>query len=237
METLSWNMDPTKGLVLRLLTDEESTLSVSVARPLSSIAVTPTASTASSSKTHTAIVPRARGQQFTKEQLIKELQIPNHLTDRCDADLHLAYQRWKANQSALNLLAERVANGTWPGARPTEQQVYECFISKSTWFLYYRKNFLNIAEYPDMVLWLDKDPSAPSNFDLWGFEKATYHFKDLVQYLECVGGKGTKKPVAERSAIKKRKQRKEKEAAEDGKAKTHKKAKMGKAKGNDKHLS
>ena len=237
METLNWNMDPTKGLVLRLLTDEETALSVALAHPHSSVAVTPTTSTPSSSKTRTAHAPRARGQQLTQEELIKELQIPKHLTDRCDADLHLAYQRWKANQAALNLLAERVANGTWPGARPTEQQVYECFISKSTWFLYYRKNFLNIAEYPEMVLWLDKDPGALSNFDLWGFEKATYYFKDLVQYLERAERKVTKKPIAESSAMKKRKQRKEKEAAEDSKAKTHKKAKMGRAKGNDKHVS
>jgi hypothetical protein len=121
--------------------------------------------------------------------------------------------------------------------------VYECFISKSTWFLYYRKNFLNITKYPDMVLWLEQDPGTPSNVDLWGFEKAAYHFKDLTEYLEHAGrkGKGKKqqqpKEIAESSGPKKRKERKEKEAAEEGKVKTHKKAKTGKNKGKGRRLS
>jgi hypothetical protein len=245
-EVLDWNTDPAQGLLLRLLADEDSALSPT--RPHVSGAAT---ATATSSRTHPAMAPRARGQKLSTEELIEELHIPKHLTDRRDADLHLAYQRWKANQSALNLLAERVSNGTWPGARPTEQQVYECFISKSTWFLYYRKNFLNITKYPNMVLWLEQDPGAPSSVDLWGFEKAAYHFKDLTEYLEHAErkGKGKKqqqpKEIAESSGTKKRKERKEKEGAEEGKVKTaeegkvktHKKAKTGKNKGKGRLLS
>ena len=163
-QALNWVAD-SHGLLLRLLTDKEPSLPLP--QPLATLAAAPATST-SSSNTRTGVARRAQGQQLTRDELILELQIPVHLTDRRDADLHLAYQRWKANQTALNVLAERLANGTWPGARPTEQQVYECFISKSMWFLYYRKHFLNITKYPDMVLWLDEDPTAPSNFDLWG---------------------------------------------------------------------
>ena len=86
---LNWNTDPTHGLVLRLLTDEEPT---SLAHPI----------TTSSSKTRTAVASRARGQQqLTMDELIKELKIPKHLTDRRDADLRLAFQRWRANQAAF----------------------------------------------------------------------------------------------------------------------------------------
>jgi hypothetical protein len=79
-EVLDWNTDPAQRLLLRLLADEDSALS-------------PTRPHASVSATATATAPHAHGQKLSMEELIKELHIPKHLTDRHDADLHLAYQR------------------------------------------------------------------------------------------------------------------------------------------------
>ena len=74
-----------------------------------------------------------------------------------------------------------------------------------------------------------------------GYDKMTYHFKDLIAYLEHAEVKekraGKEKKQAEGSGTKKRKERKEKGTAEGEEVKTHKKAKTGKNKGKGRRLS
>jgi hypothetical protein len=145
----------------------------------------------------------------SKEQLIMELQVPVHLTDRSDAPLRVAYQRWKAHHAAVNTLTKRLAEGTWPFKRPTAKHLNEMFTSKSNWHQYYVDAFEDLSDFPEMLLWLEQGDDAPSNVEVWGVDKDNFHFKDMDSY---------------QSRMKKRSgKRKAKEVEKEEKEKSHKK--------------
>ncbi|KAF8218558.1 hypothetical protein L208DRAFT_1350247, partial [Tricholoma matsutake] len=67
--------------------------------------------------------------------------------------------------------------------------IIQLFISKSFFHSHYKKFFSKVSNYPDLVDWLEGDPGAPSDEDLWGEKKASYMFKDLETFLEEHGRK------------------------------------------------
>ena len=130
-----------------------------------------------------------------KTDLMTRLNIPLNLADRTDNSLHFAYLKYKAFLEANSTLASLCASGEWEGKKPSVTDLIEIFQSKSMWHSHHAKAFSRVADYPEMVSWLEKAKDAPSNIGLWGFERPAYHFKDLFAFLEGKevgksGGKG-----------------------------------------------
>src|SRR5271170_839732 len=135
-----------------------------------------------------------------KTDLMMCLGIPLNLADRTDHSLHFVYEKYKAHLKATTTLGELCASGEWQGKKPLSTDLVEVFQSKSMWHSHHVKAFSQIGDYPEMVSWLNKEVDAPSNMELWGFEKATYVFKDIFTFFDNkrkgkgkVGGKGKMK--------------------------------------------
>jgi hypothetical protein len=127
-----------------------------------------------------------------KRDLMNRLDIPLALAERTDGSLHTGYQKYKAFLQASETLARLWTAGEWAGKRPSVTDLIEIFQSKSMWHAHHAKAFSKVADYPEMVLWLEKDKDAPSNIGIWGYEKAVYNFKDLFAYIESKGKLGQK---------------------------------------------
>jgi hypothetical protein len=59
--------------------------------------------------------------------------------------------------------------------------------SKTFWYDYIRKYFPRVSGYSEMVAWLENAEDAPSDFEVWGVEKAQYGFVDLEVWLRNEG--------------------------------------------------
>jgi hypothetical protein len=127
-------------------------------------------------------MPPWQSSNLSKDELVQELKVPVHLTDRSDAPLRIAYQRWKAHHAAVDTLTKRLADGRWPFKRPTAKQLIEMFTSKSNWHQYYVSAFEDLSDNPDMLSWLEQGDDAPSNVEVWGVDKDNFHFKDMDSY-------------------------------------------------------
>ena len=154
-------------------------------------------------------MPPQHSSILSKDELIRELNVPVHLTDRSDAPLRIAYQRWKAHHAAVDALTKRIAEGRWSFKRPNAKQLIEMFTSKSNWHEYYVPAFQNLSDYPDMLLWLEQDDDAPSNVEVWGVDKDNFLFKDMDSYQSRM--------------MKRSGKRKERGEEEENKGKSHKK--------------
>jgi len=123
-----------------------------------------------------------------KSQLISLLGIPAHLvTGSRDVSLPVAYQKFKAFLLACETLKGMVGNGTWTIRKPTQIELMELFVSKSFYHSHFRPNFTKVAEYPEMVKWLEGQLDVVA-VDVWGFQRESYSFSDLKVWLEN-GGK------------------------------------------------
>ena len=117
--------------------------------------------------------------------LMSCLHITLHLADCTDHHgLHFAYQKYKVFLEANDTLASLCASGKWEGKRPVITDFIEKFQSKSMWHAHYAKALSKVGNYPEMVSWLNREKNAPSNMALWGFEKASYNFKDLFTFMK-----------------------------------------------------
>ena len=121
-----------------------------------------------------------------KSQIIHLLNIPVHLTGSGDVSLPVAYQKYMAYLVACNTLDEMVGNGTWTTKCPTRTELIEVFVSKSFFHSHYRRHFAKVADYPEMVAWLEGEPGSV-DVDVWGVRKANYTFVDLRDWLENGG--------------------------------------------------
>lgn len=78
-----------------------------------------------------------------------------------------------------------LADGSWTGPKLTGQDMIQLFIGKSFFFSHYSKYFPKVAAYPAMVEWLENSSDVcPSGLDVWGFEKASYTWQDLIEFLD-----------------------------------------------------
>jgi len=55
---------------------------------------------------------------------------------------------------------------TWEGKRLSATDLIEIFISKTKYFTNYWRCFSGITQYPQMVMWLDREEEAPSDLEV-----------------------------------------------------------------------
>jgi hypothetical protein len=124
----------------------------------------------------------------TKQELIALLGIDPELCgdDPSDRGLIFAYARWKAIDEAY----KKAQSMTWNGSKPTYTTIIGLFLSTSMFYSHYKKYFIRVMKYPEMVEWLEERPDGPSNMDIWGKEKAYYSFTDLAKWLEEAATRG-----------------------------------------------
>ena len=91
-----------------------------------------------------------------KTDLMTRLNIPLNLADRTDNSLHFAYLKYKAFLEANSTLASLCASGEWEGKKPSVTDLIEIFQSKSMWHSHHAKAFSRVADYPEMVSWLER---------------------------------------------------------------------------------
>ena len=77
-----------------------------------------------------------------------------------------------------------IADKSWVGGKLTGVDLIQLFVSKSYFHLHYKKFFSKVSNYHDLADWLEGSPDAPSDVDIWGEEKGSYHFKDLERFME-----------------------------------------------------
>ena len=123
-----------------------------------------------------------------KSQLISLLGISAHLVAGShDVSLPVAYQKFKAFLQATHTLEAMIGKGTWTIQKPTRTDLIELFVSKSFYHSHYKPHFTKVADYPEMVKWLEGQSDLVA-VDVWGVQKESYSFSDLSVWLEN-GGK------------------------------------------------
>jgi hypothetical protein len=121
-------------------------------------------------------------------ELMVHLNISLSLADRSQRSLRHSYAKYKAFLAAIPVLDAKWKNNELPFARkPTHEQVIETMQSKTFWYDYIRKFFPRVAEYPNMVAWLENEDDGPSDIEVWGVEKTQYGFIDLDVWLKNEG--------------------------------------------------
>ena len=91
-------------------------------------------------------------------------------------------------------------------------------MSKSFWHSHHRRSFPRVLSHPLLVEWLEHGQDCPSNLEVWGFEKSSYNFKDLAEYLDKKREKGKgKKDVKEKAAERGSKKKKGKNTSDSKK--------------------
>jgi hypothetical protein len=134
---------------------------------------------------------------YTVEQtnFTNALQIPSGM-HRTGTSLTLQqhYARYLAYLEALTTLKKMQKDGTWPeGLRiPGASDIRLLFIGKSTWHDSWSKTFPHLKDYPEMKKWLADDEDCLRDIDLWDSNLKTYHFPELIQWLNQGGS--LKKP-------------------------------------------
>ena len=121
-----------------------------------------------------------------RDQLITLLQIPVELTKK-SIDLRTAYKKYLGYLDANLIMEKMVAAKTWPGKKPSDTDIVECFICKTSWHDYYKMSFPKVSSYPIMVKLLEGGDDAPSAVEAWGVEKSAYVFRDLIEFVNNGG--------------------------------------------------
>ena len=104
------------------------------------------------------------------------------------------YACYLAYLEALTTLKKTQKDGTWPeGLRvPGASNICLLFIGKSTWHDSWSKTFPHLKDYPEMKKWLADDEHCLHDIDLWDSNLKTYHFPELILWLNQGGS--LKKP-------------------------------------------
>jgi hypothetical protein len=134
---------------------------------------------------------------YTAEQadFANALQIPSEMR-RTGTSLTLQqhYTRYLVYLQALTTLKKLQKDGTWPeGLRiPGASDVRLLFIGKSLWHDSWSKTFPHLKDYPQMKKWLTDDEDCLDDIDLWDSNLKSYHFPELILWLNQGGS--LKKP-------------------------------------------
>ena len=120
-------------------------------------------------------------------ELATLLGIPAHLVGPGDVSLQVAYQKYCAYLMACQTLDRMHADKSWRGKKPSKTELVEIFVSKSFFHSHYKRLFSKVAEYPDMVEWLECKGEQGSDVEVWGVEKAIYNYRDLEIWLDNGG--------------------------------------------------
>ena len=153
-------------------------------------------------------------------ELMVHLNIPSHLSDCGRQSLCHLYAKYQAFLKAVETLDEKWKKKELPYTwKPTQEHIIETMQSKTFWYDYIKKYFPQVSEHSDMVAWLTEAEDAPSDFEVWGVEKAQYGFGDLDKYLKS---KGKKNKKGKEKMVKSPKKQKGSESKHKGKKKEEK---------------
>lgn len=99
-----------------------------------------------------------------------------------DKGIRTSYLKYQSHLQADSTLKQKILDGTWVGRKPTATELIELFVSKSMWHSHYSL-FGQVSNYPLLKKWLDNETDAPGDFEVWGYEKLSYNFKDMKDYM------------------------------------------------------
>jgi hypothetical protein len=142
------------------------------------------------------------------------LGIDRELSDRSKKGLVWLYKKYKAFNTAIQLMDQLSQQGKWPlPKKASRTEVIEIFVSKSFWHSHVVGNFNSVVgRFPQMVEWLEREEGdLPSDFEVWHLQKSEYGFKELELWI---ANDGTLDKVA-KAKLEKAKAKKGKGKAKD----------------------
>ncbi|KAF8995320.1 hypothetical protein BDQ17DRAFT_1430473 [Cyathus striatus] len=83
-------------------------------------------------------------------------------------DIQLSYQKYLAIHDIFAKFPGMIANNIWKERRPSNDDIIEVFMSKSTYYYYYSNPFSMVFEIPALEKWLKGDSDAPCAVEVWG---------------------------------------------------------------------
>src|SRR5882762_3672559 len=112
-----------------------------------------------------------------KDKLVAALDIPLELTDHTDKNLGFAWQKYKACEAAI-----KTCDSLWQSGKlkevfdkkPSQSDIVSIFKGKSQYHLTYKKAFLKISQYTEMVSWLE-DASDKLQYLIWNYGVYSSH--------------------------------------------------------------
>ena len=156
-----------------------------------------------------------------QQLIVTTLAISPHLYDRspqAKVNIRLAYARYLKVCDTFTDMDKMIASGTWPEKKkPTNDDMIEIFMAKSTWFKSHSKIFPLVNRSLAIEKWLLIADDSPTDFEVWGYQKQT--FDVLLGILSALPapvsstktkkgkgkGKEREKTVSEPVAVKKKK--------------------------------
>ena len=156
------------------------------------------------------------------------LMIKESLCYDTNPTLQVMYQRYTHIFEIQGQIADMVAEHKWLaqfGKYPNKTEVIGLFVAKTTWHNSYAKVFPMVEGYEHMVAWLEGDPDAKSDLDLWGVTKSRYSITDLGDWLKKQKGKKAVKSVMKSTKGVKEKEKKQESGSGSGTGKGKQKQK------------
>ena len=182
--------------------EKDSVFSGFTTQPTSGHSLSPPPYSGATSTTTAQVLVSAESASPLKDQLMTLLGISAHLSAHNDRNIHFAYEKYKGYLQASQTLSKM---DSWPGKKPCATDLIEVFVSKSMWFSHHKPAFSKVADYSEMVKWLEDSDDKGTDLDVWGVEKGSYSLMDLHKFVNNGGtlaekkGKGKKKDVSEGS--------------------------------------
>ena len=85
---------------------------------------------------------------------------------------------------AKHTVDDMAAKGQWPAQKkPNLTELIQLFVSPSMWHSHV-KILSKVSDYPALQEWLEGGDSAPDDEEVWGYNKISYNFKDLNEYMK-----------------------------------------------------
>ncbi|KAF8992084.1 hypothetical protein BDQ17DRAFT_1432642 [Cyathus striatus] len=83
-------------------------------------------------------------------------------------DIRISYQKYLAIHDIFAKFPGMIANNIWKEKRPSNDDIIEVFMSKSTYYFYYSNLFSMAPQNPGLDKWLKGDSDAPHTGEVWG---------------------------------------------------------------------
>jgi hypothetical protein len=143
-----------------------------------------------------------------RDLIVTTLGLSKGLIDRSKpGDIRMAYARYVALVDTLKTLGKMSITGAWT-QKYNNDDVIEIFMSKSSYFTNHSPVFSKLNKFPAMEKWLQNGDDAPTDAEVWGYQKQT--FENLRKILKSISD-----PDSGPAPVEKRGKGKGKEKAED----------------------
>ena len=108
----------------------------------------------------TTPAPESKGVhgKLSTDEVITALGIPKHLTGKStkDVGLKVYYAKYQACLKVYDTMQNMYREGSWPAPKMVNKTtIVELFVSKTMWHSHVQCFFKNIADYPEMQMWLE----------------------------------------------------------------------------------